>query len=126
MIILEGLSLPCPCNRLHTPLRVGRFTKMVLSKEAREKRKRLLHEILGKLGGFGPLWHGAQVHLTWWPASKRCCDHDAYTKQTLDVLQEARVVADDKHIHCSKVERMPERHPDYPRGCLRIEVSRVD
>lgn len=97
--------------------------KKVLSKEARVKRKLAICEILRQLGGRGPGWGSCQMSITWHPRTpKRCCDHDAYTKELCDIMQMSGVVKNDATISASGVERMPAKHPDHPKGVAFVTV----
>jgi Holliday junction resolvase RusA-like endonuclease len=121
------LSLPCPANRIHTPLPMrikGRtIAKKVLSREARTKRQRAISEIRKQLGGTGPKFGNCHMSVAWHPLSlKRCCDHDAYTKELCDIMQMAGVVNNDATICASTVERMPSRHPDHPKGVVFVSL----
>jgi Holliday junction resolvase RusA-like endonuclease len=125
-IRLENLSLPCPVNRLWRaiPMRVGRrvIGKNVLSKEAREKSKRMVIEMRQRMGGAGPSWPAAQVEIVWTPATRRCCDVDAYEKQTLDALAKAGVVLDDKDVVSVRSDRMDTaKRP----GCMTVIITEV-
>lgn len=127
MITLHRLSLPCPENRLWRalPIRVGNriIARNVLSKEAREKSKRLVIEIRQRLGGSGPGWTGmVQANITWCPATRNHCDLNAYNKQLFDCIAKAGIVLDDKQIDANSVVR--EATPQRP-GWLTVTLWEI-
>ena len=118
-IRLERLPLPCPINRLYRAINFGRFSKQVLSKQARLRRDSIIAEIHAQLGGKPqPITTAVQVQVVVYPRNKQSCDSDAYLKQLFDCLQKSGLLLDDKQISQHSVERMEPQHP----GWLDVEI----
>ena len=126
-VIKLRLSLPCPVNRMHfaLPMSSGkkRFTKKVLSKEYREKRQHLVHEVWQQTGGKPqPMTGSVAVHYTITPRDRRTADVDAYEKTLLDGLQMAGVYLNDNQVvHVTK-ERLP--NPEHP-GHIDVTIEEL-
>lgn len=118
MIKLEDLPLPCTLNRLYRSYGGG----SKLSKVARERRDLLTATIWDKLGGRPtPMTGAISVQMVVTPRNKRLPDVDAYVKQTLDVLEHAGVIENDKQVVMLNVERL---NPQAPGG-ISLEVYEV-
>jgi Holliday junction resolvase RusA-like endonuclease len=117
------LSLPCPQNRRQRPGFAGGKPFMYLSKECREKRKRLVAEVWKQLGGKPEAMTGpCQINCTMWAATKKTPDLDAFLKELYDGLAVAGVVLNDKQFVHGTNERMPE--PAYP-GRMEVEIWEI-
>lgn len=116
------LSLPCPQNRRQRPSFGKGKPFLYLSKECREKRKRMVAEIHQQLGGKPePMTRDCQMTFIIYPATKKLPDLDAYTKELLDGLAQAGVVANDRQVIQISKERLT---PDYP-GRIELELWEI-
>jgi len=116
------LSLPCPQNRRQRPGFAGGKPFMYLSKECREKRKRLVAEVWKQLGGKPEPLASAQITYTIYPATKKDPDIDAYEKELLDGLAQAGVIVNDRKFLQISKEKLG---PEYP-GRLEVEIWGVE
>ncbi len=110
MIRLTNLPMPVSKNRLHQPIRCGRFTKMVRSKAARLRGQEIVAAIWKQLGG---RLHDPAItkpcSMVWditFP-DKRKRDLANFVEHLQDLLQEARVIDDDSLIVHQVGEVMP-------------------
>lgn len=110
MISLRNLPVPISKNALHTPVRCGRFVKMVRSKRAKLRGEEIIASIWKQLGG--KLQEPAitkPCSMVWaitFP-DKRKRDLQNFMEHLADCLQEAKVVADDSLIVHQVCEVMP-------------------
>lgn len=100
MIEIKGIPFPVSKNALHIPVRCGRFTKMVRSKQARIRGEEIVAYIWSKLGTIHAPLITVPVRVEVWvtPPDKRPRDFMNSLEHLYDCLQAARVVADDKQI----------------------------
>jgi hypothetical protein len=112
MIRLTKLPLPVSKNALHIPIRCGKWTKMVRSKKAKLRGEMIITHIWKQLGGrlHEPIiTRPAQIHWTITFPDNRKRDRANYYEHLCDLLQEAKVIADDCLLVHENGEEMPQR-----------------
>jgi Holliday junction resolvase RusA-like endonuclease len=110
MIRLLNLALPFSKNRMYRPLVCGRYAQMVRTRESKLRGLLIINQIWQQLGGrLREPSITKPCSLVWsitFP-DRRKRDRHNYMEHLADILQEAKVVADDSLIVHEVGEVMP-------------------